>query len=117
MGWKACGLFFCVCIALLSVVTVLWQKNSILEEQNCTLKNVSESLKKQMEVGLEEAKKKAERDKEELERLAREIAVMSRADPAWSDSPIPSVIAMQLHRLIKEHNSTFSASEAAENSL
>jgi len=108
--WKVSGLLFCVSVALLFAVIILWQKNGTLKEQNCI-------LQKNLEVQIETAKKKAERDKKELERLSRELSVMSEADPAWSNSPLPSSIALQLRRLIKEHNSTIGALRATENSL
>lgn len=108
--WKVCGLFFCTSVVLLFAVVMLWQKNGLLQEQNCT-------LQKTLEVNIETAKKKAERDKKELERLSRELAVMAEADPAWSDSPLPSVIAMQLRRLIKEHNSTIGSFGDTRDSL
>ncbi len=110
MIWKLCGLFFCISVVLLCVVLMLWQKNGQLKEQNCT-------LQKTLEVNIETAKKKAERNRKELERLSRELAVMAEADPAWSDSPLPTTIAMQLRRLIKEHNSTIGASRDTGDSL
>lgn len=108
--WKACGLFFCVSIVLLYAVLMLWQKNGILREQNCTLQRT-------LEVNIETAKKKSERNRKELERLSRELAVMAEADPAWSNSPLPATIAMQLRRLIKEHNSAIGASRDTGDSL
>lgn len=110
MLWKACGLFFCVSIVLLSVVIVLWQKNGLLKEQNC-------SLIRTLEVNIEAAKKKAERDKEELEKLSKELSLMAEYDPSWSDTPLPSAIAKQLRRLIKDHKCTIGAATRAKNSL
>lgn len=108
--WKVSGLFFCVSIVLLYAVVLLWQQNGTLKTQNCM-------LQKTLETNIEATKKKTERDRNELERLSRELAVMAEADPAWSDSPLPSVIAVQLRRLIKDHNSTIGALTRTEDSL
>ena len=110
MTWKVSALFFFISCVLLFAVVLLWQQTTILKSQNCT-------LQKALEVNIETAKKKAERDKKELERLSRELAVMAEADPAWSDSPLPSTIASQLHRVIKDHNSTLSALARTEDNL
>ena len=110
MTWKVCGLFFCISVVLLFVVVTLWQKNGLLQEQNCT-------LQKTLEVNIETARRKSERDRKELERLSQELSVMSEADPAWSNSPLPGTIAKQLLRLIKEHNSTFGAFRDTEDFL
>lgn len=110
MLWKACGLFFCVSCVLLFATVLLWQKNTVLKEQNCTLQRT-------LEVNIEAARKKAERDRNELERLSKEIAVMEEFDPAWHESPLPATIAKQLRKLIKDHSCTIGALTRTEDSL